>query len=83
LLLLGLFGFQIFLSLPPGIPFVSNAGLFPFRLRLSNFALAGAVAFGLYAFGFTPMESVTLGLLWMPLAVYLVFDIMTGVPLAV
>lgn len=73
-LLLGVIALQLYLLLPPGIPFIAKLALIPLRLRLSNYALIGVIAYGLYIFGFTLMESLALASFWMLLAAYLVFD---------
>ncbi len=67
--------------MPPGIPFVTSFGLIPTRLRLSNYAVIGLVAYGLYALGFTVIQSLALASIWMTLGVYLVFDYLYDVPL--
>lgn len=74
MLLLGVIALQLYLLLPPGIPFLTKLSLIPLRLRLSNYALIGVIAYGLYVFGFTLMESLALASLWVLLAAYLVFD---------
>ncbi|MGI9500401.1 MAG: hypothetical protein ACR2P3_10195 [Geminicoccaceae bacterium] len=45
--------------------------------------MIGLVAYGLYAFGFTVLESLALASIWMTLAVYLIFDNIYDLPLAV
>ena len=62
------------MALPPGIPFIPGFSFIPIRLRLSNYALIGLVAYGLYAFGFTLIESIVLACFWMTLGAYLVLD---------
>lgn len=39
------------------------------------------VTYGLYAFGFTLLESLVLASIWMTLLVYLVFDMVYDLPL--
>ena len=80
-MILALFLFEAYLVLPPGIPFVTSFGLIPIRLRLSNYAIVGLVAYGLYAFGFTLLQSLALASIWMTLGVYLVFDYLYDLPL--
>lgn len=75
--------FELYLFLPPGIPFITSFGLIPLRLRLTNYAMVVLIAYGLYAFGFTVIESLIYASVWMTLAVYLIFDILYGVPLTV
>ncbi|MGI9416491.1 MAG: hypothetical protein ACR2RA_01505 [Geminicoccaceae bacterium] len=82
LLLLVLFMFEFYLALPPGIPFVTSFGLIPIRARLANYAMIALVAYALYAFGFTVADSLGIALIWMTLAVYLVFDYFYDLPLA-
>ena len=75
--------FETYVLLPPGIPFLPNFGRIPMRYRLTNYAMVGLVAYGLYAFGFTIIESLALGSIWMTLTAYLLFDYLYDVPLAV
>ena len=81
LLLLTLFLFEFYLALPPGIPFVTSFGLVPIRARLANYAMIGLVAYALYAFGFTLVDSLGIAVIWMTLGVYLVFDYFYDIPL--
>lgn len=67
--------FEAYLLLPPGIPFITSFGLIPFQLRLSNYVMLGIVATGLWLFGFTVIESLALGSIWMTVAVYLLIDL--------
>ena len=53
---------------------ISGLSFIPIRLRLSNYALIALVAYGLYAFGFTLLESLVLACFWMILGGYLVLD---------
>ena len=69
--------------MPPGIPFLTTFALIPFRLRLSNYAMVLLIAYGLYAFGFTLLESLVLASIWMTLLVYLIFDMIYDLPLQV
>ena len=80
---MALFLFEAYLLLPPGIPFLTSFGLIPFRLRVSNYAMIGLVAYTLYTFGFTLIDSLILASIWMTLAVYLVLDYFYDVPLRV
>ncbi|MDH3659241.1 MAG: hypothetical protein OEU92_04290 [Alphaproteobacteria bacterium] len=80
---MALFLFEAFLLLPPGIPFITSFGLIPFRLRLSNYAMIGLIAYALYAFGFTLIDSLVLASIWMTLAVYLIFDYFYDIALPV
>lgn len=68
--------------MPPGIPFIPGFSFIPFRLRISNYALIGLVAYVLYAFGFTLVESIVIACFWMSLGVYLVLDYLYDLPLA-
>ncbi|MEM8950962.1 MAG: hypothetical protein AAGC99_16700 [Pseudomonadota bacterium] len=67
--------------MPPGIPFITSFGLVPIRYRLANYAMIGLIAYGLYVFGFTILESLALATIWMTLGVYIVFDYLYDVPL--
>ncbi len=81
LLLVAIVALEGYLLLPPGIPFVTSFGLVPLRLWFTNLALVGLVAYGLYVFGFTIIESLALASIWMSVAVYLVIDYLYNVPL--
>lgn len=78
---MALFIFEAYLLLPPGIPFITTFGLIPFRFRLSNYALVALIAYGLYAYGFTVLESLALASVWMTLLVYIIFDMIYDFPL--
>ena len=82
-LLLAVFLFEAYLLLPPGIPFITTFALIPFRLRLSNYATVAIIAYALYAFGFSILESLALASIWMTLLIYLIFDIIYDLPLTV
>lgn len=69
--------------MPPGIPFLTSFGLIPIRLRLVNYAFIGLVAYGLYVYGFTVIESIALALIWMIVGAYLMADYFYDIPLAV
>lgn len=43
--------------------------------------MIGLIAYGLYVFGFTILESLALATIWMTLGVYIVFDYLYDVPL--
>ncbi|MEL6961220.1 MAG: hypothetical protein AAFO01_00600 [Pseudomonadota bacterium] len=81
LLLLAIFLFEAYLLLPPGIPFITTFALIPFRLRLSNYATVAVIAYALYAFGFSLLESLALASIWMTLLIYLIFDMIYDLPL--
>ncbi len=68
--------------LPPGLPFVPGFSFIPLRLRFTNYALIALVAYGLYAFGFTLLESLVIACFWMILGGYLVLDYLYDLPLA-
>ena len=74
--------FEAYLLLPPGIPFITSFGLIPFQLRLTNYGVLAIVAIALWLFGFTIIESLALGSIWMTVFVYLVIDLIYNVPLA-
>lgn len=82
-MLLAISLFEAYLLLPPGIPFITSFGLVPIRVRLTNYAMIGLVAYGLYAFGFTLLDSLVLASIWMTVAVYLAFDYLYDVPLPI
>jgi hypothetical protein len=69
------------LLLPPGIPFLTTIALIPLRLRLSNYVIVALIAYGLYSFGFTVLESLALASIWMTLLIYLIFDMIYDIPL--
>lgn len=80
---MAVFLFEAFLLLPPGIPFITTFALIPFRLRLSNYAIVALIAYVLYAYGFTLLESLALASIWMTLLIYLIFDMIYDLPLQV
>ena len=74
---------EAYLFLPPGIPFITSFGLIPLQVRLTNYAIFGIVAYGLWLYGFTVIESLAFASIWITLLVYLVIDYFANVPLAV
>ena len=74
---------ETYLLLPPGIPLITSPSLVSLQTRFANYAVVILVAYTLYAFGFSLLDSLGLASFWMTLAVYLVFDYFYDVPLLV
>lgn len=80
-MLLALVIFEVYLLLPPGIPWVTSPDLLPIRWRLANIAFGGLATYSLYAYGFSLIDSIGLGFARFTLMVYLIFDYFYDVPL--